>query len=316
MITLRLAHSPDSDDLVMWWPLTGMRDASGEPVPGTRGEPAIDTGRFRFVTRGDDVETLNKAALAGDESFDITAISAAAYPRLADKWLITACGGSFGEGYGPKVVVREDSRIRDLDSLAAVLRGGGVLAIPGRNTTAFLTLSLALSASSHAGETLPRVDELPFAEIPGAVAEGRAAAGLLIHEAQLTFADLGLRPVLDLGQWWDGQTLLPLPLGLNVIRRDLDARFGDGACDEVALLLHASVHHARTNLDDSKRYLRLHAAGREEWHDDALVDRYLSMYVSDLTEDMGERGRNALRELYGRASAAGLCPPTDPEVIG
>jgi 1,4-dihydroxy-6-naphthoate synthase len=157
-----------------------------------------------------------------------------------------------------------------------------------------------------------------FSEVPGLVQEGRADAGLLIHEAQLTFEQMGLREVANLGQWWEanqpeapGAETLPLPLGLNVLRRDLDTRFGEGSCAEVSGLLSASVRYATEHLDESKAYLRLHSEGRPEWNDDALVERYRGMYVSRLSVDMGDRGERALRVFLGLGADRGFVPRCD-----
>jgi len=313
-IDLTLAHSPDSDDLVMWWPIVGMTDADGRPVPGERGRPAIDTGPFRFRAVARDVEELNKLAAglptgqaSAAEQYDVTAISAGVYPRVQDVFRITACGGSFGENYGPKVVVREDSPAR---TLADVLDRAGTVAVPGINTTAFLVLRLlALDARPDAALAFR---EMRFDAIPGEVAEGRADAGLLIHEAQLTFASLGLRVLTDLGQAWHERYAEPLPLGLNVVRRDLDQRFGVGTVERLAHLLSASVEHAVRERAASREFLRMRAGDeRPEWLDDALVDRYLSMYVSPLTLDMSERGRRALERLYRLGAEAGLTAPVE-----
>lgn len=301
LITLSLAHSPDSDDLVMWWPLTGMRGPEGVPVEGALGRPAIDTGRFRFETVGRDVEELNKLVVGETTpvgAYDITAISCAAYPFIADRYAITRSGGSFGEGYGPKVVVRGDSSVRTVEGLR-----GKRVGVPGVRTSAFLTLSLMLSGFEHR--------EMLFSEIPGAVDRGEVDAGLLIHEAQLTFEDQGLRAVADVGVWWGAQTGMPLPLGLNVVRRDLDERHGAGTVAEVASMLSASIRHAVEHADESHRFLLLNAGDRTEWEDRALVDKYLSMYVSALTLDLGDRGERAIRELLSRGSAAGVVPPCD-----
>jgi 1,4-dihydroxy-6-naphthoate synthase len=234
-----------------------------------------------------DVEELNKLAVTGDSAYDITAISAAAYPAIADRYAITRAGSSFGEHYGPKLVVRKDSAIDTMEDL-----DGDLIAIPGRNTTAYLTLRLARPGV--------RVIEMLFSDIPGAVARGDVDAGLLIHEAQLTLAQHGLRAVADMGQWWGSQTGMPLPLGLNVVRRDLPDL--DALCD----LLAESVVIAAREREASKAFLKRNNAGKPEWDDDALLDRYLDMYVSPMTVDMGERGRAALAELYRRAHAAGL----------
>jgi 1,4-dihydroxy-6-naphthoate synthase len=167
--------------------------------------------------------------------------------------------------------------------------------VPGVRTSAFLTLSLLLG--DGAGDRGFTHEAMLFSDVPGAVLDGRADAGLLIHEAQLTFAEMGLRKVVDLGEWWTGREGLPLPLGLNVLRRDLDDRFGAGSCETVSRVLSASVDYAIGHGDESRGYLLLHSEGRPEWRDAALVDRYLSMYVSRLSADMGPRGEAALRRL-------------------
>lgn len=292
-VTLRLAHSPDSDDMVMWWPLVGTTDRPGA---------AIDVGRYRFELVARDVEELNKLAVGGDAPYDITAISCAAYASIADRWAITSCGGSFGEGYGPRIVVREDAPLRTPEDLR-----GRRVAVPGVNTSAFLAMSVMLGSTR--GERGFEAVEMLFSDIPGAVARREADAGVLIHEAQLTFADIGLRELANLGAWWATTTDLPLPLGLNVVRRDLDDRFGAGTVREVAGILNASVRHAVANPGRSRAHLRANKGDRTEWDDDALLDEYLRMYVSGLTVDMGERGRAAIGELLGRGAAAGLCAP-------
>ncbi|MEL6329739.1 MAG: MqnA/MqnD/SBP family protein [Planctomycetota bacterium] len=301
MTTLRLAHSPDSDDLVMWWPLVGMRGPDGEPVAGELGTPRVDTRGFGFELVARDVEELNKIVVEGrDTAYHVTAISAAAYPAVRDRWRITRCGASFGEGYGPRVVVREDSRVRGLEDLF-----GTRVAVPGLNTSAYLALSLALRRARGHGGAEGRSgrgfegEAMLFSNVPGAVLDGRFDAGVLIHEAQLTFGELGLRKVLDLGEWWTGATGLPLPLGLNVIRRDVDPL--------VAAVLSDSVRYAATHRDECFEFLRLHSAGRPEWNDRALVDEYLDKYVSGLTVDMGGAGAGALERFLGDGAAAGFC---------
>ncbi|MFT5424962.1 MAG: 1,4-dihydroxy-6-naphthoate synthase [Phycisphaerales bacterium] len=306
-IPISLAHSPDSDDLVMWWPLVGVSGPSEEPKG-----PVIDTGRFRFELAARDVEELNKLVVGENADseglYDVTAISAGAYPAVADRYAITRVGGSFGEGYGPRVVVREDSQIVG----AGDLRGKRI-AVPGVNTSAFLGLSLMLGRGmEEAFDRRFEFVEMLFSEIPGAVAGGGAGgevdAGLLIHEAQLTFGDDGLRKVVDLGEWWDEATGLPLPLGLNVVRRDLDERYGAGTVAELGRVLAASVRHAvEVAPKESRRYLQLNKGDRTEWDDADLVDRYLAMYVSGLTMDMGERGVEALERFLGLGAQAGLC---------
>lgn len=311
-IQLALAHSPDADDLAMWWPLIGFDGR--QPI-----DARLPDGRevvFDLLPR--DVEALNKLAVEGGgtgERYDVTAISAAAYPRLAGTFAITDSGASFGDGYGPRVVVQADSPFRE----PADLRGKRV-AIPGSLTTAFLTSSLMVGRGD--GSSAYEPIEMLFSEIPAAVARGETDAGVLIHEAQLTFQtdDTGaapLRQLADLGVWWQAETGMPLPLGLNVVRRDLDDRFGAGSVDTVSSLLGASVRRAAEERDITKAYLRQLPGSKPEWHDDAVLDRYLDMYVSPMTVSMGERGRAALAELYRRGAAAGLCEtPQQIELVG
>ena len=302
VIELNLAHSPDSDDLVMWWPLVGVRTPDGKPIEGELGKPQVDTGPFRFNLVARDVEELNKLVIDRnhDTPYDITAISCAAYPAIADRYAITVAGGSFGENYGPRLVARSDSKLKSIDNLR---EHGGVVAIPGVNTSAYLTLRMA------AGDV--QVKEMLFSDIPGAVARGEADAGLLIHEAQLTFGELELHEIGDMGRWWNTQTGKPLPLGLNVIRTDLDERFGAGTCEHLACVLNESVRCCVEMGEASRMYLQLNKGDRTEWDDPELVDRYLSMYVSGLTLDMGDRGRDAIRTFLDRGAELGLCPPVE-----
>jgi 1,4-dihydroxy-6-naphthoate synthase len=155
-----------------------------------------------------------------------------------------------------------------------------------------------------------------FSAVPGAVVGGECDAGLLIHEAQLTFAELGLRAVADMGAWWGEHAGMPLPLGLNVIRRDLDERLGAGGCERVSRVLSRSVAYAVEHAEESQRYLLMHAGDRPEWRDAGLVEKYLSMYVSRMSLDMGERGVEALRRFLGEGFERGLCAdPGEVEVI-
>ncbi len=302
VIQLNLAHSPDSDDLVMWWPLVGVRHPDGTPVEGDLGHPQVDIGPFKFNLVARDVEELNKLVVGRQDAdaYDITAISCAAYPAIADRYAITAGGGSFGENYGPRVVVREDSTLRTLDDLLAQ---GGRIAIPGVNTSAYLTLRMAAGSVE--------TQEMLFSDIPGAVARGEADAGLLIHEAQLTYGQQQLREIGDMGKWWHTQAGKPLPLGLNVIRKDLDERFGAGTCIQLAGVLNDSVRCCVRMGEASRQYLQLNRGDRTEWDDPQLVDRYLEMYVSGLTLDMGDVGRDAIATFLGRGAELGLCSPIE-----
>lgn len=307
-LTLTLAHSPDADDVFMWWPLTGKidprdRDKRGVAVPVT--PPLLDTGRFRFLAVPADIEVLNRRAVeTGD--LDITAISMNTYPYVKDRYALTSCGASVGDGYGPKLVCRAES-LRPLGQEAALarLRGGEwSLAIPGKRTTAFLVLRLML------GTDALRTSEMAFDRVIMSVARGEQDAGLVIHDAQLTFAAAGLAQLSDLGAWWKTSTGgLPLPLGANAIRRDLEQRFGPGTLREVAGLLEQSVRVSLGHRQESLDYAAAFAPGTTP----AEVDRYIDMYVTPLTVDAGERGLNAIRRLLGDGATAGLCP--DPGTI-
>jgi 1,4-dihydroxy-6-naphthoate synthase len=187
--TIRVGHSPDSDDAFMFYALTHDR---------------IDTDGLRFVHQLEDIETLNRRAVAGE--LEVSAVSIHAYAHIADKYALLASGSSMGDRYGPKLITREPATLADLK--------GRTIAIPGTMTTAYLTLQLCL------GKDVP-VTVLPFDQILPAVLDGRADVGLIIHEGQLYYPDKGLHQVVDLGEWWYEQTGLPLPLGGNVVRRDL-----------------------------------------------------------------------------------------------
>lgn len=306
MITLSLAHSPDADDMAMWWPLTGMRDRSGAPLSGGVCEPAIDTRGFRFETLAADIQELNLRAIERGD-LDITAISAGAYPGISGVYRVTRCGASIGGAYGPKLVASASSRLDSLDAaLGACDSGGGMIAIPGRHTTAYLALRVL------AERAFP-TREMPFYAIPEAVFGGEVAAGLLIHEAQLDPEVLGLRTILELGPAWMAWAGGPLPLGLNVMRRDLDARFGVGTSETVAHLLRESVRYAIDHGELTRAFLLARSDERPEWKEPGLLERYLSMYVNEQTVDMGEEGVRSLRTLFARGVAAGLC--VDPGEI-
>jgi 1,4-dihydroxy-6-naphthoate synthase len=277
--TLRLAHSPDPDDAFMWWPLA----RSG-------GSAAIDTGPFEFELVQDDIESLNQRAMAGE--LEITAMSCANYPRVRHLYALTSCGCSMGEGYGPKLVSRRPLKVEDLR------RRDLALAIPGLSTTAWTAAQLMLEGST------PRAAVVPFDQIIDRVASGEFDAGLVIHEGQLTFAASGLHLVADLGQWWSGQTGLPLPLGVNAVRRDLENAGGDGTLAAISGVLQRSVRHAldcrKQSLDHARRFGRGIAM--------AQADEFVSMYVNHWTLDFGVRGRAAVARLLGEAHRAGLVP--------
>ncbi|HVT43075.1 MAG TPA: MqnA/MqnD/SBP family protein [Thermoanaerobaculia bacterium] len=265
MTRISLAHSPDADDAFMFFALA---------------KNLIDTGDFEFVHTLKDIQSLNLEAR--DECYDVTAISWAAYPEIADRYAILSSGASIGDGYGPLVVSREPidpSRLSDY-----------TVAIPGLNTSAFVALKLF----SPSVETIT----MPFDEIQEAVADGSVPAGLLIHEGQLTFRDDGLRKIIDLGAWWKETTTLPLPLGGNVIRRAL----GDELMREISRVLRESIEYSLSHRNEALDYAMQY--GRKL--DKERADRFVGMYVNELTVDYGDRGRLAVRTFLDRAGDAGL----------
>ncbi|MEM7229584.1 MAG: MqnA/MqnD/SBP family protein [Planctomycetota bacterium] len=287
-IELTLAHSPDPDDAFMWWPLF---ERDGDL-------PALDVGRYRFTPVAVDIETLNHQAL--EATYDITAISCVHYPRVRHAYALTACGASMGDDYGPKLVARSLMTIEAMRS--ARLR----IAIPGRFTSAFATASLLL------GKDQFEAVELPFETIIDAVRDGTVDAGIVIHEGQLTFADDGLHLVADLGSWWGAETGLPLPLGANAIRRDLDERFGAGTLREVTTLLRQSIDHALAHRDEAVAYALQFARGMEA----ALADEFVALYVNRWTLDFGPRGLSAVETFLQRTHAAGLTDaPGDVDLV-
>lgn len=314
-IPLTLAHSPDPDDAFMWWPLTGKINPDGTSQAGAEGKPRIDTGRFAFLALPADIHVLNRRAIERAD-LEITALSARAYCDVKDRYIITRCGGSFGDGYGPKLIARSGT---DLDAMRSPTAR---IAVPGMQTTAFLLLGLALGFTR---ETLAaqrsRFIELPFEQIIGAVARGDADAGLVIHEGQLTFVDAGLQLLLDVGVWWKQRTGLLTPLGVNAVRRDLDQHHGPGTVREVAALLSRSVAYSMDHRDESTRYTlpfalaNVDRAGKQSEEKPTLerIERYCKMYVTEETRDMGEKGRQAIERLLRDGAVAGLCP--DPGTV-
>jgi 1,4-dihydroxy-6-naphthoate synthase len=313
---LTLAHSPDPDDVFMWWPLTGRIEPPAETNPFSQHQwqpsraltaPALDTAPFRFSALPADIEALNRRAISHAD-MDITALSVRTWADVQDRYIITGCGASFGDGFGPKLVCRADAPIRTIEDITTETR----LAIPGRRTTAYLMLGLVLhhSAIRNPQSTI----ELPFDQIIPSVSRGQADAGLVIHEGQLSFADAGLRLILDVGAWWKDRTGLKLPLGVNAVRRDLDQRHACGTLARIGQLLRDSVAYSMDRWDDSVAYTLPFAAanarraGAEPPTLDR-IDRYCRMYVSEETRDMGDAGREAIRRLLAEGAAAGLCPP-------
>ena len=265
--TIHVAHSPDSDDAFMFYALA---------------EGKIDTGDLRYVHELQDIETLNQRALRGE--LEVTAVSIHAYAYLADKYALLPHGASMGDQYGPRLVAREPMSRTDV-------RGKRV-AIPGPLTSAFLALRL------YEPDFIPV--PTPFDEIEDAVERGDVDLGLLIHEGQLTFADRGLHLVADMGEWWFAETALPLPLGGNVVRKDL----GAALTHEISRHLRASIayglQHRKGALDHAMQYAR----GLER----SRADTFVGMYVNDWTLDYGDRGRKAVRLFLQRGYESGFIP--------
>lgn len=315
-IELTLAHSGDPDDVFMWWPITGRVLPDGTPAPGREGRPVLDTGRFRFRAVPGDISVFNRLA-AQDAPYDVTALSVRAYADVADRYVLTSVGSSFGEGYGPKLVCREHDE--GIGCFKCLRPAEVTIAVPGVRTSAFLTMGLLLGKQAMAHRE--RFVEAAFDQIIPMVRDGKARAGLVIHEGQVTFAQAGLREVIDLGAWWQERYGLPLPLGVNAVKRDLDERFGAGSVAEVASILARSVDHAIAHRDQSIdatmpfAIANAHASGtlpptRE------LVERYVDMYVTDLTVDMGQKGRTAIEWLLREGAEAGMCSlPAEIEVV-
>jgi len=277
LTTIRVGHSPDSDDAFMFYALTHDR---------------LDTGGMRFVHQLEDIETLNRRATRGE--LEVSAVSIHAFAYLADRYALLASGASMGDRYGPTLVTREPMTLEDLR--------GRTIAIPGKLTSAYLTLQLCM------GKDVP-VTLLPFDQILPAVAAGDVPAGLLIHEGQLFYGDKGLHKVLDLGEWWYEQTSLPLPLGGNVVRKDL----GEAMVLKIAGLLKQSIHYALEHREEALAYALAYARDL----DPKLADRFVGMYVNHWTVDYGPRGREAVRQFLGRAAEAGLVPgPIDIQFVG
>src|SRR4051812_19223037 len=257
---LQLGHSPDPDDAFMFYALAKNK---------------LDTAGWSFQHILQDIQTLNARAREGD--LEITAISIHAFPYVADKYALMSCGSSMGDGYGPMVVAKTEMTLADLK--------GKTIAIPGEMTTAFLALQLCIGkgmkldapTQQHRDEPAFRYIVAMFDEIPKLVADGKVDAGLLIHEGQLTFQTLGLKLVVDLGVWWMEKTGLPLPLGGNVIRRDL----GEEAMQEITNILQKSIQYSLDHRAEAVEYSL--QFGRDL--DRELADKFVGMYVNHWTLD-------------------------------
>ena len=265
--TITVAHSPDSDDAFMFYGLATNK---------------LETEGLKFEHTLKDIQTLNEDARNG--VFDVTAISFHAYAYVADKYALLPHGASIGDKYGPILVSKEP---READEIGAM-----TIAIPGKLTSAYLALRIYNSDFQYV--------VMPFDEIIDAVQGGEVDAGLLIHEGQLFYNQLGLHKVLDLGEWWHDKTGLPLPMGGNVIRRDL----GHDLMSQVSKHLHSSILYSMENREDALAYAMQFARDMQP----ELADRFVAMWVNDLTLDYGERGREAVKRLLAEGHKAGIIP--------
>jgi len=274
---INVGHSPDPDDAFMFHALANDK---------------IDTGAYQFTHTLQDIETLNQRALNGE--LELTAVSLHGYAYMTDTYALCACGASMGDDYGPMVVAREAGNIESLK--------GKTIAVPGKLTTAFLTLKLLLG-----DEFTPVVH--PFDQILTVVKNGEVDAGLIIHEGQLTYGQAHLHLIVDMGHWWQEETGLPLPLGANAIRKDLGAT----AMQEVTALLKQSIQYGLDHRQEALAYAL--QFGRDLDPDQA--DKFVGMYVNDWTIDFGERGREAVATLLQKGHAAGVIPQAvELEFIG
>ena len=265
---ITVGHSPDPDDAFMFYALA---------------HDKIDTGDLQFRHELQDIETLNRRAMRGE--LEVSAVSIHAYAHLLDKYALLPSGCSMGDKYGPMVVARSPMAIGDLASAK--------IAIPGTMTTAFLALKLLLPQGFA-------FEVVPFDEILQAVADGKYDAGLIIHEGQLTFQNQGLHLIVDLGVWWHEKTGLPLPLGGNVVRRDLGAE----TIQNISRLLKESIQYSLDHREDALSYALNYARDMDR----SLADQFVGMYVNDWTLDYGPRGKAAVAKLLEEAHKAGIIP--------
>jgi 1,4-dihydroxy-6-naphthoate synthase len=274
MPLIRIGHSPDPDDAFMFYALTA-------------GKVRVDDIEIGHVL--EDIESLNRRARTGE--LEVTAVSAATYTLVHEQYRMMDPGASMGKGYGPILVAREP-----LDPATIAEK---VIAIPGSHTTAAMLLRLFVGD--------PPIIEVAFDRIPAAVLEGQADLGLLIHEGQITHRSMGLHKVLDMGQCWEKETALPLPLGINVMRRDL----GEAVHRRLSQALRDSIEYAYAHIDEALDYAMRYGRGIDK----ETCRRFVLMYVNDYTRRLGDEGRAALTRLYEMAHAKGLIPavpPVDP----
>jgi 1,4-dihydroxy-6-naphthoate synthase len=264
---IHVAHSPDSDDAFMFYALATRK---------------IDTGELNYKHTLSDIETLNRKAMKG--VYEVSAISFHAYAYMADKYALLSCGASMGKNYGPIVVSNKSIRVKSL--------ANAKVAIPGTLTTAFLALRLL--------EPNVQYGVVPFDQILDEVQKGKYDAGLLIHEGQLTYRDLGLHKVVDLGEWWLKETGLPLPLGGNVIKRDLGKRM----MERIARDIRKSIEYGLEHREEAMSYAIQFSRGL----DTQRVDRFIGMYVNELTVDYGSEGKQAVKKLLSEAYKKKIIP--------
>ena len=265
--TITVAHSPDSDDAFMFYGLATNK---------------LETDGLKFEHTLKDIQTLNEDAKNG--VFDVTAISFHAYAYIDDKYALLPHGASIGDKYGPILVSKEHYKVEDIPRLK--------IAIPGELTSAFLALRIYNQDFEYM--------VVPFDKIIDAVKDGRADAGLLIHEGQLFYKSMGLNKILDLGEWWHEKTGLPLPMGGNVIRRDL----GEELMLKVSKCLHKSIQYSMDNREDALAYAMQFARDMPP----ELADRFVAMWVNDLTLDYGERGKEGVKLLLKEGYEKGIIP--------
>jgi 1,4-dihydroxy-6-naphthoate synthase len=264
---IRVAHSPDSDDAFMFYALATHK---------------IDTGDLNYIHLLNDIETLNKKAL--EEEYEVSAVSFHAYAYLADKYALLSCGASMGNNYGPIVVSGKPMQAQAL--------ADKVVAVPGALTTAFLALRLFSPNVKH--------EIVHFDRILEDVQKGKYEAGLLIHEGQLTYREMGLHKVVDLGEWWLEKTQLPLPLGGNVIKRSL----GKELMERISIDIKKSIQYGLDHRDEAIDYAIQFSRGL----DLQKADRFIGMYVNELTLDYGDNGREAVKVLLAEAHKQKLIP--------
>jgi 1,4-dihydroxy-6-naphthoate synthase len=271
---IRVGHSPDPDDAFMFYGLSS-------------GKVKLDGIRIEHML--EDIQSLNERAMRAE--LEVTAISAHAFPHVADKYWIMATGASMGEGYGPVIVSRKWRTLAELR--------GKTVATPGKLTTATLLFRIYTEGIANT--------DIPFDQIMDRVASGEFDAGLLIHEGQITYGQEGFNKILDFGELWERETAgLPLPLGLDVVRKDL----GEEMARKLSSGLKESIHYGYTHQDEAIPYALKWGRGIDR----LLGERFVKMYVSELTVDMGEKGKRALEELFRLGAGKGLLPPV-PEVV-